>query len=283
MESIRKDYINQAIKEYQPLFVFRLRDKTYLDAKRKKGVLNCYLTEDGNLIPFEGEKILKTFKNVSLNVKDDSFKSQFKKMRVAKRAPNHWTLYLTSERIVAVIPYKKTLKIGDIVDLFKTTIKRVSHKDEFIVAHLPHSMLAGIVLRMRENKRTCDHIAFIYKNKLIPKKMIVNYTLYFFNYGPHKISEKFCLKVKNIAVNLQKGLLPLMKNMTLLSPTELSKINSEITQSLSQNKFKTEILRDKLRDVTIKTLFTGGIPFPIFPRITSKSLGITFKKGYRSQ
>ncbi|NVM19048.1 MAG: hypothetical protein HWN80_15140 [Candidatus Lokiarchaeota archaeon] len=266
----QRNIISQSIKEYQPLFLYRPKDKEYWDKKRKEGLAQFYLKEKGELIPWEGEKILKVFDNVTLNVKDDTFKSKFKKMRVAKRAPNKWKLYFTTERIVATIPYGKTLKIGDIVELFTTTFKRQSHKNYYVIGYFPHSMLAGIVLRLKQGKPTCEHIAFVYKNKL--KNRFVNYTLYFFNYGPQKQSEEFCLKFKNLACKLQLKLLKLVKDLSLLSQSELSKIRSKITENLDKKEFETRENREKFNNITIKTLYVGGIPLPIFPRITYKYL-----------
>ncbi|NVM37880.1 MAG: hypothetical protein HWN81_19970 [Candidatus Lokiarchaeota archaeon] len=263
----KSNIISQSINGYQPLFLYRPKDKEYWVKKRKEGLTQCYLKGKGELIPWEGEKILKVFDNVTLNIKDDTFKSKFKKMRVAKRAPNKWRLFFTTERIVATIPYGKTLKIGDIVDLFTTTFKRQSHKKHYIVAHFPHSMLAGIVLRLKQGKPNCEHIAFVYKNKL--KNRIVNYTLYFFNYGSQKQSEEFCLKFKNSACKLQLKLLKLVKDLSLLSQAEVSRIRSEITRNLDKKDFDMRENREKFKDITIKTLYIGGIPLPIFPRITS--------------
>jgi len=260
--------ISQSIKEYQPLFLYRPKDKDYWDNKRNEGLPQCFLKEKGELIPWEGENILKVYDNVTLNIKDDSFKSKFKKMRVAKRAPNKWRLFFTTERIVATIPYGKTQKIGDIVDLFTTTVKRQSHKNQYVVGHFPHSMLAGIVLRLKEGKNTCEHIAFVYKNKL--KDRIVNYTLYFFNYGSQKQSEEFCLKFKNSACKLQLKLLKLTTELSLLSKSEISRIRSKITENLDKKEFETREDREKFKNIIIKTLYVGGIPLPIFPRITSK-------------
>ena len=263
------DLIHQSLNEYQPLFLYRPKDTEDWDKKRKKGLTCCYLNDKGELNPWDGEKILKSFDKVSLNVKDDTFNSKLKKMRVAKRAPNYWRFFFTNERIVATIPYGKTLKIGDIVDLFKTTLNRQAHKNDYIIGHFPHSMLAGIVLRLKEGKSTCDHIAFVYKNKF--KNRIVNYTLYYFNYGSQKQSEEFCLKFKNFACKLQLKLLKLVKELSLLSQTELSKIRSEITQNLQKQDFKISENKEKFKNITIKSLYVGGIPLPIFPRITSKN------------
>ena len=263
--------INKSIKEYKPLLLYRPQDKEYWNEKRKEGLLHCYLNEKVELNPWGGENLLKTFNRVTLNVKDDSFKSKFKKMRVAKRAPNHWNLFFTSERIVATIPYGKTLKIGDVVDLFTTTMKRRSHKDHYVITHLPHSMLAGIVLRLSQGKPTCEHIAFVYKHLIPAQNRIVNYTLYFFNYGPQKQSENFCLKFKTLACKLQLNLLSLVKDLTLLSENDLIKLKSEISNNLNKEDFEVTSRVEKLKNITIKTLFVGGIPFPLFPRINSQT------------
>lgn len=279
MKKTTDNLIRQSIIEYQPLFLHRPEDKAQWKNKRKEGILHCYITENGELILWKNEKILKTYNDVTLNMKDDSFNSRFKKMRVAKHAPRHWRLFFTTERIVATIPYGKTLKIGDFAELIKTPIKRHFHKNHYISVHLPHSMLAGIVLRLNERK-TCDHIAFIYKNKLVSKtalntkklsfqKRIVNYTLFFFDFGYQKQAEKFSLKLKNLAGNLQLNLLTLVKQNSLLSNSEILNIKSEISQNLNQRKFKTDLIKDGSiikKNISIKTLFVGGIPLPIFPR-----------------
>jgi len=201
-----------------------------------------------------------------LNVKDDSFKSRFKKMRVAKNAPNHWKLYYTDERIVATIPYRNTQKIGDIVDLFKTTFKRRAHKNNYISGHFPHSMLAGIVIRSKEGKSKTEHIAFVYKNKILKDDKIVNYTLYFFDFGSQKQSENFCLRVKNLACDLQLKLLITLKNNNLLKEKEILKLKSKISENLKNNKFITNISTEKFKKYIIKTLYVGGIPFPLFTK-----------------
>lgn len=264
--------IRKSIKEYKPLFLYRPEDKEYWNEKRKEGLLNCYLKENAKLNPWGGENVLKSFNKVTLNIKDDTSKSRFKKMRVAKRAPNQWNLFFTSERIVATIPYAKTLKIGDIVELFTTTIKRRSHKNHYVGANLPHSMLAGIVLRLREGKPTCEHIAFVYKHKLPTQNKIVNYTLYFFDYGSQTQSEKFCLKFKTLACELQLNLLLLVKDLSLLSNNDLIKLKSEISSNLKNKNFEINSSVEKFKSITIKTLFIGGIPFPVFPRINCQNL-----------
>ncbi len=271
MENIktRNAIVQQSIKEYQVLFRYRPEDYGYWNEKSEKGLTHCYIKDDGELIPWVGENILKSFNEVTLNIKDDTFDSKFKKMRVAKRAPNYWRFYYTTERIVATIPYGKTLKIGDAAELFKNTLKRQLHKNQYIVTHLPHSMLAGIVLRLQVGKSKCKHIAFVYKNKLVSQDRIVNYTLYFFEYGDSIQSEKFCLKVKNLACNLQLKLLPIAKENKLISNTDMELIRSEVSKNLKNNKFEISSSREKFRDFTIKTLYVGGIPNPIFPRSSS--------------
>jgi len=261
----QSNLIKRYVKEYQPLFLYRPQDKEDWKKKRELGLTHCYIRENGELIPWNNEEVLRSFDKITLNVKDDSFKSRFKKMRIAKRAPNHWKLFLTNERFVATILYGKTLKIGDIVDLFKTTFKRQAHKKHHIVGHFPHSMLAGIVIRSKEGKSNCEHIAFIYKNKI--KNSIVNYTLYFFNYGTQKHSEEFCLKIKNLACKLQLKLLQLAKELSLLSQSEISKIKAEVTKNLDNKKFEVRESKEKFKNITIKTLHVGGIPLPIFPRL----------------
>jgi hypothetical protein len=194
-------------------------------------------------------------------------------MRVAKRAPNNWRFYYTTERIVATIPYGKTLKIGDVAELFKNTLKRQLHKNQYIVTHLPHSMLAGIVLRLQTGTSKCKHIAFVYKNKLKSQDRIVNYTLYFFDYVDPIQAEKFCLTVKNLACNLQlkflRNFYPSIKESHLLSNTEVEIIRSEVSNNLKNNKFDIRLSRQKFSDFTIKTLYVGGIPLPVFPRTNS--------------
>ncbi|MFX1276509.1 MAG: hypothetical protein ACFFBP_12155 [Promethearchaeota archaeon] len=258
--------LNQSMNEYQALSLHRPEDKDYVIEKKKQGLILCYLYDNGELEPWDGEKVLKFFNDVALNIKDDSFKSRFKKMRVAKNAPTHWKFYYTNERIVATIPYGKTLKIGDIVDFFKTTVKRRAHKGHFISGFFPHSMLAGIVIRSKEGKPNTEHIAFVYKKKLLHEDKIVNYTLYFFNYGSQAQSENFCLRVKNLACNLQLKLLPLVKSNSLLPDKDILKLKSEITENLNKREFETRISTEKFRNYIIKTLYVGGIPFPIFPR-----------------
>lgn len=283
MENIKtqNDIFQQSIKEYQVIFLYRPEDDNYWNEKKDKGLTHCYIKNDGKLIPWEGESILKSFNEVTLNIKDDTFDSKFKKMRVAKRAPNYWRFYYTTERIVTTIPYGKTLKIGDVAELFKNTIKRKIHKNQYIVTCLPHSMLAGIVLRSQAGKSKCEHIAFVYKNTLKSQNRIVNYTLYFFNYGDSIQSEKFCIKVKNQACNLQLKLLPMAKEKKLISNIDMELIRSEVSKNLKNNKFETRTRREKFRDFTIKTLYVGGIPYPIFPRSSSNIP--TFQSSYRDK
>ena len=274
--------IQQSIKEYQVLFLYRPEDDNKWKEKSEKGLTHCYIKDDGKLKPWIGEEILKSFNDATLNLRDDSFDSKFKKMRVAKRAPNHWRFYYTNERIVATIPYGKTLKVGDIAELFKNTLKRQFHKNQYIIAHFPHSMLAGIVLRLQAGKSKCKHIAFVYKNKLQSQNRIVNYTLYFFDYGNPIEAEEFCLKIKNLACKLQLNLLPMVRETHLLSNTDIEIIRSEISKNLKCNEFDIRTSKGKLRDFTIKTLYVGGIPFPVFPRSSCNisKFKSTFSKNY---
>jgi len=264
--NIENKLISQYIKEYKALSLYRPEDKDYMNNKRLEGLPLCYLYDNGELNPWQGEEILQFFNDVPVNIKDDTFKSRFKKMRVAKRAPTHWKFYYTNERIVTTIPYGKTQKIGDIVDLFRTTIKRRTHKNHYVAGFFPHSMLAGIVLRSREDQKLTKHIAFVYKHKLLKEDRIVNYTLFFFNNGTQKKSEKLSLNIKNLACNLQLKLLPVAKNNGLLKENEVTKLKSEISENLKNNKFITNTSTERFKQYSIQTLYVGGIPFPLFPR-----------------
>ena len=264
--NIENKIISQSIKEYHALSLYRPEDKDYMNKKKMEGLTLCYLYDNGELNPWQGEEILQFFNDVPINIKDDTFKSKYKKMRVAKRAPMHWKFYYTNERIVATIPYGKTQKIGDIVDLFRTTIKRRTHKNHYVAGFFPHSMLAGIVLRSRKDQQLTKHIAFVYKYKLPKEDKIVNYTLFFFNNGTQKKSEKLCLNIKNLACNLQLKLLPVAKNYGLLKEEEIKKLKSKILENLKNNNFITSISTEKFKQYSIQTLYVGGIPFPLFPR-----------------
>lgn len=271
---IQNYIVRQSIKEYQVLFLYRPEDRDYWNEKREKGLHHCYIKDNGVLNLWKGEKILESNNDVTLNFEDNTFNSKFKKMRVAKYAPNHWKFYYTTERIVATIPYRKTLKIGDFVELFKSTFKRQLHKNHYIVTHLPHSMLAGIVLRLQDGKSICNHIAFIYKNKIFSQNKIVNYTLYYFDYADPTQAEKIGLRLKDHACNLQLKLLPLVKETQLFSNIELENIRSEVINNLKNNTFEIRTSREKFKDFTIKTLYVGGIPLPIFPRSNCNMKGL---------
>jgi hypothetical protein len=288
------DVFSRSIVEYQPLFLYRREDEGMWSTKQNEGLLLPYISKDGTFHPWNGEKILYSFENATINIKDDSFESRMKKMRIAKRAPRKWKVYITSERIVAVIPFSKTMKIGDIVELFTTSVKRVIHRGEYIMVFLPHSMLAGIVIRLKQGV-TCKHIALVYKHqpvvgdatrlrRLAFQDRIVNYTLYLFDFAEGKEdAEKLSLDLQQLSATLQNGLLYQSSRASLLSHEDKNEIQQQLSENLRKG-FQNNWRRDGIllkRNYLIETLFVGGIPHPIYPREDCNSQAIDLSRKWK--
>lgn len=271
----------EAIINYKAISLVRPQEFPKWDESRKNGLLLPYLRErKGSVTPeidlWTNEKVLFDFKDYFATYEE--FKEN-RKISPFRMAPKGWNIYVTDERVFAAIERQKTVSGL----LFTVPFKKRKVRGEFLAIHLPHSMLAAIIIRYKANL-DCEHLALVYKQRkiyetstqeagrIVPGKSFSNHTFWMFDLGDRTFTDDFADKLGDVAHRLQRKLLKRAASLNLVRKEQINEISEKLQENYEKG-FTSEFkISGKLRKkALVRTLFLDGLGWPLFPRAKSNT------------